>query len=281
VSDDIRSMSAELAADPTSLVFLRLGEALRQGGRLEPAAKVALQGLSRYPELPEAHDLYARILVDRQDLESAFDEWDMTLRLDPAHGGAHKGLAFLFWQAGDLPSALRHLNAALADLPGDAQIEAAIAKVQARLEEAKTAEAPAAEAEPVSVPAQVESQPESSIAAPSGDHLLEDDGLLLVDAAGLRLLGTLDRAGGEAVADQVAAELAGVSREAARAARLLELGEWKSIAIESDGANIILAPPTGETLLLLMRDASIPMGRVAIGTARAVEAARRWLEAST
>jgi tetratricopeptide (TPR) repeat protein len=280
VSDDIRSMTAELAADPTSLVFLRLGEALRQGGRLEPAAKVALQGLSRYPELPEAHDLYARILVDRQDLESAFDEWDMTLRLDPAHGGAHKGLAFLFWQAGDLPSALRHLNAALADLPGDAQIEAAIAKVQARLEEAKTAEAPAAEAEPVSVPAQVESQPESSIAAPSGDHLLEDDGLLLVDAAGLRLLGTLDRAGGEAVADQVAAELAGVSREAARAARLLELGEWKSIAIESDGANIILAPPTGETLLLLMRDASIPMGRVAIGTARAVEAARRWLEAS-
>jgi tetratricopeptide (TPR) repeat protein len=291
-------MTAELAADPTSLVFLRLGEALRQSARLEPAAKVALQGLSRYPNLPEAHDLYARVLVDHQDLEGAFDEWDMTLRLDPTHGGAHKGLAILFWKAGDLQSAQRHLNAAARDLPGDAQVQAALAKVEARLAETSAAPPPPA-VQPVPVePApelealgtaslpirfEVEDEP-TAAAAPEparvvmSDDILNDDGLLLVDAAGLRLLGTLARAG-EGLADQVAADLAGVSREAMRATRLLNLGEWKSIAVETPGANFFLAPPTAETLLLVMRDASIPMGRVAMGTGRALEAAKKWLEA--
>jgi predicted regulator of Ras-like GTPase activity (Roadblock/LC7/MglB family)/Flp pilus assembly protein TadD len=298
MSDDVRRMTAELAADPTSLVFLRLGEALRQAGRLEPAVKVTLQGLSRYPNLPEAHDLYARILVDQEDLESAFDEWDMTLRLDPSHGGAHKGLAFLFWKAGDLPSALRHLNAAAQDLPGDAQIDAALVKVQARLAAAdQKVEAAGAD---VPTPSQVEPEPvlaeapnirfeveQEAAATPatvparavSSDDILNDDGLLLVDAAGLRLLGTMARAG-EGVADQVAAELAGVSREATRATKLLNLGEWKSIAVEARGANFILAPPTADTLLLIMRDATMPMGRVAIGSGRALEAARKWLEAA-
>ncbi len=290
MTDDIRRMTAELAADSTSLVFLRLGEALRQAGRLEPAAKVALQGLVRYPNLPEAHDLYARVLVDHQDLEGAFDEWDMTLRLDPAHGGAHKGLAFLFWKAGDLPSALRHLNAAAADLPGDAQVESALERVRAQLaaREAEpatpvpeepprigTPAAPAAirfEVEQPSIP------PSSPRPAAAGDAVLEDDGLLLVDSAGMRLLGSLGELG-EGVADQVAAELAGVSREAARAARILDLGEWRSIAVETGAANYFLVPPTAETLLMVMRDPSMPMGRVAIGTGRALEAARRWLEA--
>lgn len=299
MSDDVRRMTAELAADPTSLVFLRLGEALRQAARLEPAAKVALQGLTRYPNLPEAHDLYARILVDHQDLEGAFDEWDMTLRLDPTHGGAHKGLAFLFWRAGDLQSAQRHLNAAALDLPGDVQVQAALAKVAAKLAEAEAGPPASAPATPVRVepapelealataalpirfevedapPAEEEPEPARVV---MGDDIHNDDGLLLVDAAGLRLLGTLSRAG-EGLADQVAADLAGVSREATRAARLLNLGEWRSIAVETPGANFFLAPPTAETLLLVMRDSSVPMGRVAIGTARALDAAKKWLEA--
>jgi tetratricopeptide (TPR) repeat protein len=303
MSDDIRTMTAELAADPNSLVFIRLGEALRQAGRLEPAAKVALQGLSRYPNLPEAHDLYARILVDHQDLEGAFDEWDMTLRLDAAHGGAHKGLAFLYWQAGDFASARKHLEAAAADRPGDSQVEAAIAKVKARLAEV---EARASSAIPILPPPQemveaampsrqpvvaapvpapprfeVESAAAPFVSASAGtEEMLQDEGLLLINAAGQRLLGTFERGGGAAVADRVAAELAGVSREAARAARLLNLGDWKTLALETPTANFLLAPPTSETLLLLMRDASVPMGRVAIGTMRALEAARRWLEES-
>ncbi|HMV33599.1 MAG TPA: hypothetical protein PKA50_15880, partial [Gemmatimonadales bacterium] len=91
MTEDIRALSAQYAADPSSLVFLRLGEGLRHRGQLDAALKVALAGLNRYPHLPDAHDLYARILADRRDYASAFDEWDTVLRLAPHHVGAHKG----------------------------------------------------------------------------------------------------------------------------------------------------------------------------------------------
>ena len=103
------------------------------------------------------------------------------------------------------------------------------------------------------------------------------DGLLLVDAHGLRLGGGLV-AGGRDVADEVAAQLAGVSRESARAARLLELGEWESLAVECPGRNFHLSAPTAETVLLAARDPGTPAGRLALVAERATRAARRWLE---
>jgi len=60
MADDIRALSAQLAQDPQSLVFLRLGEALRRKGQLEAALRVALNGLERHPHLADAHDLYAK-----------------------------------------------------------------------------------------------------------------------------------------------------------------------------------------------------------------------------
>lgn len=290
MSDDIRTLTAELAADPRSLVFLELGEALRQARRLDAAAKVAVQGLSRYPDLPEGHDLYARILVDQGDLEGAFDEWDMTLRLDSAHSGAHKGLGYLFFKADDLHSALRHLEVAATHRSDDQQLVAVIARVRARMQEDQAAAQTTApvpdrpeESPPPSVTASVGSAPaeiSSSLPEPMPNPL-EDDGLLLVDAAGLRLLGAMKGAGGSEVADRVAAELAGVSREASRAVRLLQLGEWQSLALEAAGAHFFLVPPTPETMLLAIRDPGVPMARVALGAARALEAARRWLERGT
>ena len=67
MADDIRALSAQLAQDPQSLVFLRLGEALRRKGQLEAALRVAMNGLERHPHLADAHDLYARILTDKRE----------------------------------------------------------------------------------------------------------------------------------------------------------------------------------------------------------------------
>ena len=80
------------------------------------------------------------------------------------------------------------------------------------------------------------------------------------------------------VADAVAAHLAGVSRESGRAARLLELGAWQSLAVECGDGNLHLSAPSPETVLLTVRDASVPAGRLAILADRAGQAARRWLE---
>ena len=73
--------------------------------------------------------------------------------------------------------------------------------------------------------------------------------------------------------------LAGVSREAARATRLLGLGSWHAIAIECPDGHLVLAQPTADTVLLASRSPSIPIGRVGLLAERAARAARTWLEA--
>jgi len=126
MADEIRALSAQLAQDPQSLVFLRLGEALRRKGQLEAAMRVATNGLERHPHLADAHDLYARILTDKHDYERAFDEWDMAVRIAPHHTGALKGLAFLYFKVGDLAQAEAHLEQARKVEPDDPSIDQAI-----------------------------------------------------------------------------------------------------------------------------------------------------------
>ena len=286
MSDDIRALTAQLAADPSSLVFLPLGETLRRRGQLEAAQKVALQGLGRYPHLPDAHDLFARILADRAEFERAFDEWDMALRLDPQHAGAHKGLGFLYFKAGRAAEALQHLEAGLAEAPDDPTLQQAAARVRASLGaqapvgQASTlgAQAPVVASAPATPPSDDDAAARAAIfAGLEGAR----DGLLLVDTQGLRLGGGLRSLEGTDVADVVAAHLAGVSREAARTAKLLGLGAWESVILESPGGNAALLPASSEALLLVVRDASIPMGRLQVGAERAARAARAWLETLT
>ncbi|HVX89953.1 MAG TPA: tetratricopeptide repeat protein [Gemmatimonadales bacterium] len=278
MSDDVRALTAQLAADPASLVFLPLGEALRRRGQLDAAQKVALQGLGRHPHLPDAHDLFARILTDKADFERAFDEWDMALRLDPQHAGAHKGLGFLFFKAGRTAEALEHLEQALAEAPDDPSLQHAAARVRAALGDAAPAPAPVVAAAPAAVPAPDE---ESGRAAIFAGLEGAESGLLLVDTQGLRLGGGLRAPDGADVADVVAAHLAGVSREAARTAKLLGLGQWEAVVLESPGGNAALLPVSSEALLLVVRDTSVPTGRLQVAAERAGRAARAWLETLT
>jgi len=278
VSDDVRALTAQLAADPASLVFLPLGEALRRRGQLDSAQKVALQGLGRYPHLPDAHDLFARILTDKADFERAFDEWDMALRLDPQHAGAHKGLGFLFFKAGRTQEALEHLEAGLAEAPDDPSLKNAVARVRAALGAAAPPPPPAPAAP---APASAEEDDAAARAAIFAGLEGAENGLLLVDTQGLRLGGGLRDPGNTDVADVVAAHLAGVSREAARSAKLLGLGQWEMVVLEAPGGNAALLPASSEALLLVVRDASVPMGRLQVAAERAARAARAWLETLT
>ena len=286
MTDDIRSMSAALAADPGNLVFLELAEALRRRGQLDAALKVATAGTMRHPGLADARDLCARIHSDLGDGESAFDAWMEALQLDSTHLGAHKGLGFLYYRAGDLTRALRHLEHAAATGP-EAGLDVAIARVRSALEPARReAAAPAAETPAAAFPAEAPHPDTAADRPASGDGDAEvfagfeaaRDGLLLLDVNGLRLGGRIRNRDGEDVSDAVAAHLAGVSREATRAARLLALGAWQSLSVESGDGTLHLTAPTPATVLLTVRDASVPAGRLAILADRAGDAARRWLE---
>jgi len=264
VADEVKTLSAQLAQDPQSLVFLRLGEVLRKRGQLDAAQRVALNGLQRHPHLADAHDLYARVLADRRDYEHAFDEWDAAARIAPTHTGALKGLAFLYFKVGDLTQAEAHLAAAREVDPADASIEQALAMVRERTggPRAATAES-AAPLEDARVFAGLDGA---------------EEGLLLLDAAGQVLGGALRDPAGRDVGAAVAAYLAGVSQEAARAARLLALGAWTGLSAEGESGHVHLAQPTPETLLLVARDRATPLGRLAFLARRAAQAAARWLE---
>ncbi len=275
--DEVKALSAQLAQEPQSLVFLRLGELLRQRRQLDAAQRVALSGLERHPHLADAHDLYARILADRHDYERAFDEWDMTLRIAPEHTGAMKGLAFLYFKVGDLAQAESHLAAAKRVTPDDFTIEQALAMVRGGEGGAEPAPAVRKTPAPPPAPAEEEAKPLAEARVFAGLEGAEE-GLLLLDAAGLVLGGGLRSPTGDDVTAAVAAYLAGVSQEAARTAKLLGLGAWRGLSAEGQRGHVHLVPPSGDSLLLVMRDRSVPLGRLAIVAQRAAQAARHWLE---
>lgn len=272
MADDVRALSAELARDPASLLFVQLGEALRERGQLDAASRVALAGLEHHPNLADAHDLYARVLTDAGDVERAADEWSIALALDPRHAGAHKGLGFVHFRKGDLDAALDHLELALAADPADPNVVQALHTVRRAADSAAASTPPAASPAPAVAPAR-----------PSVFAGLEgaEQGMLLVDLQGRVLAGGLKTPAEADVADEVAAYLAGVSQEAERTSRLLELGEWRWIMAEGEQGHLHLSAPAASALLLLARDRGVPSGRLAILAARAAEVAKRWLEAQT
>ncbi|MBI4501039.1 MAG: tetratricopeptide repeat protein [Gemmatimonadetes bacterium] len=271
MSDDIRAMTSELARDPGSLVFIPLGEALRARGQIEAARKVIRAGLERNPDSTDAHDLHARLLVDVGDLEGAEREWSLVLSADARHLGAHKGLGFLCYRRGDVDGALDHLELALSVDPADPNVLQALQTVRGVVAEGGRS-APA-------VPAR-----HGEMAADTGPFSgVEgaDRAMLLVDPRGRVLGGGLRNPAGIEVAETVAAQLAGVSQEAERTVRVLELGEWSSIVAEAADGNMFLCQALPDTILLLVRDRSVPPARMQVIAEKAAEQARAWIAGQT
>jgi predicted regulator of Ras-like GTPase activity (Roadblock/LC7/MglB family) len=271
MADDVRRWSDELAHDPASLAFLPLAETLRRQGQLELARKVALRGLGRHPHNPEAHDLLARIHADLGDIQSAFDEWDAVLRLAPDHLGAVKGMAFVRFQQGDHAEAERLLlRAQTAGGAHDAAVSAAIQTVRR------------SSAMPIPVEAMAED-------LPSDPHLLfrdllaDDQTAMLLSKDGLVLAGAYYSADGRDVASEVGASLSGVSDEAFRATRHLEIGAWRSIIFETEAAVVSLSPAPADGalgeggLLVLAGATATPLGLLRRLLDRCLARVSAWL----
>ena len=266
MSDEVRRMSDELARDPGSRVFVPLGEALRQRGQHDVALKMTLRGLERHPHLANAHDLLARISVDRGDMERAFDEWDMVLRLSPGHLGALKGMGFICFHREQFADAERYLAAAVAGDAGDEQVASALQHVRA-------------------------AQSHASSRAGSPEYIAQDSRYLFVDVlpdeaqtallldpAGLVLAGAYIGADGRDVAQEVGAELSGVTDAARRATRHLALGDWTSIVFETEVAVVAMAPSVQDGLLVLATSRATPLGLVRRLLDRCNRRAQGWLD---
>ena len=271
MADDIRRWSDELARDPDSLVFLPLGETLRRQGKLDLALKIAMRGLERHPHNPDAHDLLARIEVDRGELQRAFDEWDMVLRLTPTHVGALKGMAFVRFQQGRSDEAEQYLQRA-AEQGGDAEVEAALTNLRGAGRGPRDAHERATRPAPVAPHA---GDPRALFADILGEH---EQTALLLDDQGLVLAGIYLGEDGSDVAAEVGAELSGVTDAARRATKHLNIGDWRSIVLETEVATVTMAPSAGDGLLVVAASKSTPLGLVRRVLDRCLERARSWLE---
>jgi tetratricopeptide (TPR) repeat protein len=307
VAEDIQRWSDELARDPASLAFVPLADALRRRGQLDLARKVITRGLERHPRDGDAHDVMARIWADRGEVQRAMEEWRIALQCSPQHAGALKGLAFANFQAGRLTDAERLLVEAVAADPDDASARAAVERVRSALggNGSVAAPAPVSVSSPVAedgtawrtetdsqeVGGQTMTDAEPVMAAEpvAGDARVEMSGgsnpvlqarelftdllgsgeqaALLLDAQGLVIAGTYFVAGGQDAAEDVGAALSGVSDEARRAMRHLELGSWTSLVFETDAATVAMGPLNGvaigeDGLALVAASRSVPLGFV-------------------
>src|SRR5262249_13633749 len=157
----------------------------------------------------EAHDLVARIAVDRRDFDRAFDGWETVLRLDPHHVGAMKGLGYVCFQYGRFADAERYLGQAAARGGGPDVTS------------------------PVETVRQSGGFPGPAIDAPPGApqwlfaDLLVDAGqtALLLDGNGSVLGGLYIDDEGTDLGVEIGAQLSGISDEVRRSMRHLDVGD--------------------------------------------------------
>jgi predicted regulator of Ras-like GTPase activity (Roadblock/LC7/MglB family) len=275
VKDEIRRLSDELANNPASTAFLRLGELFRQARQLDDADRVAQRGRERHVGMAAAHDLVARIALDRGDIGAAAESWRAVLRLDSKHVEAHKGLGFLAYRSGRLREAADHLTQAAAASPDDG----AIAKA---LETVNTALRAAAPARPSLTPASAVAvvPPRANVGSVFADLSADAETILLVDRDGLVLAGSAP-VGGIDRGAEIGAHLSGISGEADRAMRHLDLGAWTSIVIESLSTSVAISPAGEEGVVLAAAPHSTPLGLLRRLLDRAAERARTWLGPSS
>ena len=284
MSDDIRRLSDELARDPSSLVFIRLGEELRRAGQVELALRVALRGLERHPHDADAHDLLARIHVDRDELTEAFDEWDTVLQLAPGHVGARKGVGYVLFKQGRLTEAERYLSEASAQDSSDPSIATALHMVRRMLHFTDGADAPVGEdgangSSPLAEAGRrVEEEARRLFAEILGEG---EQTALLLDASGLVTAGVYVTEDGRDVAQEVGASLGGIREDAARAAEHLGLGAWSSVTFETDVATVAMAPVLDDSLVLVAAARSVPLGLVRRVLQQCGRRADVWLRATS
>ena len=270
MADDVRRWSDELARDPNSLVFLELGETLRRQRLLDVAHKIALRGVERHPRNADAHDLIARIAVDRGDLPTARERWTTVLQLVPGHAGALKGMGYLSFQEGRLAEAERYLSH-VAATDGDGRVTSALATVRRTSMSLPAVPDPASDAACETLP----QDPRCLFA----DLLVEDaQTALLLDAGGYVLGGIYLDTNGTDVSSDVGAQLSGITDEIRRAMRHLDIGEWHSITFETQVAVVSMAPSADESLVVVAASRATPLGLVRRLLERCGRRASAWLE---
>ena len=100
---------------------------------------------------------------------------------------------------------------------------------------------------------------------------------LLLDSSGAPLAGSYIDQRGRDISGEIGAALSGVSTEVTRSMRLLSIGRWTAVVVETDAATIALAPAVDDAVVLLASSLTVPLGLVRRVLARSVALAINWM----
>jgi tetratricopeptide (TPR) repeat protein len=276
MTSDLQRWSREVAEDPGSSSFVRLARAYRRQGRHEAARSVVLGGLRANPEHVGGHALLALLHIEAGEREQARDEWETALRLDPASFDARRGLGYLALERGELDTARRHLDAAGRLRPDDATVEQAL-EVLTRREERGAAQSPAT---PAPVPTAPATPPPTNGRDPARvfASLTSEPpvlGAVLLDAHGLVLAGHVEGERGQG--DLLGGLLSAAVGEAARAARILGLGRWAGMLLETEELSLRVDAVDNDTTVVVVTRPDTPAGWVRRAAGRARQLATEFL----
>ena len=101
---------------------------------------------------------------------------------------------------------------------------------------------------------------------------------LLLDASGAPLAGSYIDDNGRDIAVEIGAALSGVGREVSRSMRLLSIGRWTAVVVETDAATIALAPAAEDSVVLLASSSTVPLGLVRRVLVRCAALASNWMQ---
>ena len=100
---------------------------------------------------------------------------------------------------------------------------------------------------------------------------------LLLDSAGTPLAGSYVDQRGRDISKEIGAALSGVGTEVTRSMRLLSIGRWTAVVVETDAATIALAPASEDAVVLLASSLGVPLGLVRRVLTRSVALAINWM----
>jgi predicted regulator of Ras-like GTPase activity (Roadblock/LC7/MglB family) len=100
---------------------------------------------------------------------------------------------------------------------------------------------------------------------------------LLLDTSGAPLAGSYVDQRGRDISGEIGAALSGASKEVSRSMRMLSIGKWTAVVVETDAATIALAPASDDAVVLLASSNTVPLGLVRRVLTRSVALAINWM----
>jgi Tfp pilus assembly protein PilF len=129
----LEDLRRRVQKDPASLAFAQLAEEYRRAGQLHDAVRVCREGLAHHPDYVSARVTLGRALLDLTHFDQAAAELSGVLRTAPENLAALRGLAEIHHRRGQFPEALEYYRTAHACAPHDAEIAAAIERLQGEM----------------------------------------------------------------------------------------------------------------------------------------------------